>query len=99
MIFDGMNIYPAEIENVLSSHPAVDEVAAFSVKHERFQDVPVAAVTLKATVAEKDLVEFCKTPLGVKHPKRVFILKDFPRNQMGKILRRELLSMVSKNRD
>lgn len=96
MIFDGMNIYPAEIENVLSSHPAINDVAAFALKHERFQDVPVAAVTLKESVDEKDLIEFCKTLLGVKHPKRVFILKQFPRNQIGKILKRELPSLVAK---
>ena len=96
MIFDGMNIYPAEIENVLSSHPAVNDVAAFSIKHEQFQDVPVAAVILKELVSEKELIDFCKTPLGIKHPKRVFILKEFPRNQMGKILKRELSSVVMK---
>ena len=96
MIFDGMNIYPAEIENVLSSHPAVKEVAAFPLKHERFQEVPVAAVTLNEAVTEKDLIEFCKTPLGIKHPKRIFILKEFPRNQIGKILKRELSSVIWK---
>jgi len=99
MIFDGMNIYPAEIENVLSSHPAVNEVAAFALKHERFQDVPVAAVTLKQSVPEKDLIDYCKVPLGIKHPKRVFVLTEFPRNQMGKILKRELSAMVLKQQD
>lgn len=97
MIFDGMNIYPAEIENVLSMHPAVNEVAAFSLKHERFQDVPVAAVTLLESMVEEDLIEFCKVPLGIKHPKRVFILKEFPRNQMGKVLKRDLSSLVTAN--
>jgi acyl-CoA synthetase (AMP-forming)/AMP-acid ligase II len=96
MIFDGMNIYPAEIENVLASHPAVNEVAAFSLKHERFQDVPVAAVTLKELVPEKDLVDFCLMRLGIKHPRKIFILKEFPRNQIGKILKRELSSVAWK---
>jgi cyanophycin synthetase len=96
MIFDGMNIYPAEIENILSSHPAVKEVAAFAIKHERFQDVPVAAVTLTEPASEQELIEFCKPPLGIKYPKRVFILKEFPRNQMWKILKRELSSIATK---
>lgn len=94
MIFDGMNIYPAEIENVLSSHPAVNEVAAFSLSHEQFQDVPVAAVTLKTPASEQELIEFCKSPLGIKFPRRVFVLDEFPRNQLGKILKRELKSTV-----
>lgn len=96
MIFDGMNIYPAEIENVLSLHPAVNDIAAFAIKHEKFQDVPVAAVTLNEPVSENELIDFCKTPLGIKHPKRVFIIKEFPRNAMGKILKRELSSVVKK---
>ena len=49
MIFDGMNIYPIEIENALMLHPAVKEVAAFPIKHEVFQDVPAAAVILIMT--------------------------------------------------
>jgi acyl-coenzyme A synthetase/AMP-(fatty) acid ligase len=96
MIFDGINIYPAEIENVLSSHPAVIETAAFAIKHEKFQDVPVAAVTLKEPISEKGLIDYCRTQLGIKHPKRVFILKNFPRNSMGKILKRELSLVVMK---
>jgi cyanophycin synthetase len=96
MIFDGMNIYPAEIENVLASHSSVKEVAAFAVKHELFQDVPFAAVILNESVTEKDLIEFCKKLLGIKYPKRIFILKEFPRNQFGKILKRDLLSIVAK---
>lgn len=96
MIFDGMNIYPAEIETVLSSHPAVREAAAFAVNHEQFQDLPVAAVTLKEQASEKHLIDFSKTLLGVKHPRRIFVIKEFPRNQMGKILKRELAAMITK---
>jgi acyl-CoA synthetase (AMP-forming)/AMP-acid ligase II len=97
MIYDGINIYPAEIENALSSHPAVNEVAAFSMHHARFQDEPVAAVTLKNAVSENELVEFAKVQLGIKHPRQVFILKEFPRNPMGKILKRELSAMVTRS--
>lgn len=94
MIFDGINIYPAEIEGALSSHPAVREAAAFALKHERFQDVPVAAVTLASATSEKALIEHCRDRLGAKRPRRVFILEEFPRNPMGKILRRELAQQV-----
>ena len=94
MIFDGINIYPAEIEGVLAAHPSVRETAAFSLRHERFQDVPVAAVTLTSEASEKALIEHCRNLLGIKHPKRVFVLEEFPRNPMGKILRRELAQHV-----
>lgn len=95
MIFDGMNIYPAEIENVLSSHPAVKEVAAFAMRHERLQDVPVAAVTLSQLVSEQDLMAYARPSLGLKCPRHILILKEFPRNAMGKILKRELSAAVN----
>lgn len=78
MIFDGINIYPAEIENVLSLHPAVDEVAAFPLKHERFQDIPVAAVKVHQDISEDELMNYSKRLLGIKHPKRIFFIKEFP---------------------
>jgi acyl-CoA synthetase (AMP-forming)/AMP-acid ligase II len=90
MIFDGMNIYPAEIERVLSAHPAVEDVAAFSWQHDRFQDVPVAAVTLRAPATEDELVAHCKQALGVKYPRRIMLLDELPRNAMGKVLKYQL---------
>lgn len=95
MIFDGMNIYPAEIENALSSHPAVREAAAFPLKHERFQDVPVAAVTVHGEVSEDALIDHCRSLIGIRHPRRVYVLQEFPRNPMGKILKRELVALAS----
>jgi acyl-coenzyme A synthetase/AMP-(fatty) acid ligase len=52
--------------------------------------VPVAAVTLTSEASEKALIEHCRNLLGIKHPKRVFVLEEFPSNPMGKILRRKL---------
>ena len=96
MIFNGMNIYPAEIENVLLSNNHVLEVAAFCSEDERYQDIPLAAVILKKPISEKELIEYCKDKLGFKHPKRILILKKFPRNEMGKILKRELSLLIKK---
>lgn len=96
MIFDGMNVYPAEIENALCAHPAVREAAAFPLKHERFQDVPVAAVTLQGEASESALIDHCKALIGIRHPHRVFVLEEFPRNPMGKILKRELVSLAAR---
>lgn len=96
MIFDGMNIYPAEIENSLCAHPAVREAAAFPLKHERFQDVPVAAVTLQGEASEDALIDHCKALIGIRHPHRILILEEFPRNPMGKILKRELASLAAR---
>jgi acyl-CoA synthetase (AMP-forming)/AMP-acid ligase II len=108
MIFDGVNLYPAEIERVLSEHPAVREVAAFALRDGRLQDVPAAAVILRPQSREpaetsperpsatsplpdeQALIDWCLPRLGYRHPRRIFIVDDFPRNAMGKVLRREL---------
>ena len=90
MIFDGMNIYPVEIENALMLHPAVSEVAALPLKHPRFQDVPVAAVILRSSVSVDELLAHCKPILGIKSPKNIKILDKFPTNAMGKTLKREI---------
>ena len=108
MIFDGVNLYPADIERVLSEHPAVLEVVAFALRDGRVQDVPAAAVILRpnsrgaeggatgaasATNAlpdEQALIDWCRPQLGYRHPRRIFILDAFPRNAMGKVLRRNL---------
>ena len=90
MIFDGMNIYPVEIENALMLHPAVSEVAALPLNHPRFQDVPVAAVILRSSVSVDELLAHCKSILGIKSPKSIKILDKFPTNAMGKTLKREI---------
>lgn len=90
MIFDGVNIFPAEIERVLGAHPAVREAAAYPIAHPRFGDVPAAAVTLSAPVTEAELIRWCEARLGVKHPRKIRVLQDFPRNSIGKIVKRAL---------
>ncbi|MFO1199991.1 MAG: class I adenylate-forming enzyme family protein [Burkholderiaceae bacterium] len=90
MIFDGVNIFPAEIERVLGAHPAVREAAAYPIAHPRFGDVPAAAVTLSAPATEAELIRWCEARLGVKHPRKIRVVQDFPRNSIGKIVKRAL---------
>jgi acyl-coenzyme A synthetase/AMP-(fatty) acid ligase len=91
---DGINVYPMEIESVLAGHQAVREAAAFPVKSDVHQDLPVAAVTLRSPVAEADLLAFCRERLGTRAPRRVVVIEEFPRNPNGKILKRELPALV-----
>ena len=87
MIFNGMNIYPAEIENVLLKHPKVDDAISFPLSHPVYQDIPVAAISVKTAerVLEGELLHYCKTSLRSHAPQRVFILNKLPRNERGKI--------------
>lgn len=95
LIFDGMNIHPIEIEDSLGAHHGVIEAVAFSVPHERYGEVPVAAVITRGNVSEVELINYCIPYLGPKTPRKIFITEEFPRNEMGKVLRKELTNIYS----
>jgi acyl-coenzyme A synthetase/AMP-(fatty) acid ligase len=98
MILDGIKIYPAEIEFCLQSHPAVREAIAFPMPLGERGDLPVAAVRVCSDVAESGLVGYARERLGVRHPRRILIVEDFPRNAAGKPLKREMIAAL-KSRD
>lgn len=70
MIFNGINIYPAEIEQALISHPAVKDAAVMPIKHNIHQELPACVVSLVmgARVSERDLRLFAVDLLGAKAP-------------------------------
>jgi len=93
--FDGTKIFPADIELALQQHPAVAEAAAFPVLVDGFRQRPVAAVLLKAPATPKELLAFGRERLGPRSPRDVHILDTFPRNGVGKVLKRELAERFS----
>jgi len=94
MIYDGINVFPSEIESVLLRHPAVAEAAAFAFPSPTRGEVPAAAVVLRSPATERELVEHCRSWLGARAPVRVYVLKALLRNPAGKVLRRELAETV-----
>jgi acyl-CoA synthetase (AMP-forming)/AMP-acid ligase II len=94
IISGGFNIYPAELENVIASHPAVAEVAVFSVPDDTWGESPAAVVVVEelGSVTEDQIVELCRERLGsYKKPKTVVItIEPLPKSAVGKILRRVL---------
>lgn len=95
MIFNGINIFPGEIEAALRTHPAVEEVVAFGIRSSLHHDVPCAAVKLRSEVASSELIDHCNRRIGASRPRRIFRIDEFPRNLMGKVLRRELSALAS----
>jgi acyl-CoA synthetase (AMP-forming)/AMP-acid ligase II len=96
IISGGVNIYPADIENVLAEHPAVAEVAVFGVPDPKWGESVAAAVVPRegATVDIDELCAFVRRTLGgFKAPKQIRILPRLPKNGSGKVLKRELLAM------
>ncbi|HJZ49048.1 MAG TPA: o-succinylbenzoate--CoA ligase [Roseiflexaceae bacterium] len=98
IISGGENIYPAEVESVLLSHPAVEEAVVVGVPDPRWGQVPAAAVKLRpdARVGEAELIDFCRQHLaGYKVPRLVRFLATLPRNATGKLLRDEIKSALA----
>jgi len=90
IISGGENIYPAEVERVLVEHPAVLEVAVVGAPHPRWGETPVAFVVpaLGAEVREEELLALCSSQLArYKHPSRLVVVDELPRNASGKVLK------------
>lgn len=93
VISGGVNIYPREIEDVISAHPAVAEVAVFGVADAHWGEALAAAIVLRTghSAAPTEIVAFCRERIGgYKVPKRIQILAELPKNASGKILKTEL---------
>ncbi len=96
IISGGENVYPAEIENILLSHPAVSEVAVIGVPHRRWGETPKAIVVPRdgEITTEHDLIAYTRTRLArYKCPTSVVFVEVLPRNASGKLLKRELRRM------
>ncbi len=96
IISGGVNIYPAEIEEVLLKHPDVLDVAVFGIPNEEYGEEVKAAVQLCNSVVPGDelrgeLIAHCRTHLaGYKAPRSIDFVTDFPRYPTGKLYKRLL---------
>ena len=93
VISGGVNIYPAEIEDLLHQHPAVMDVAVIGVPNEDWGEELKAIVQLKpgASATQDELIDFCRTRIAdYKRPRSVDFVAELPRNHSGKLLKREI---------
>jgi long-chain acyl-CoA synthetase len=92
ILVSGFNVYPNEIEQVVNLHPGVLECAAVGVADTKSGEaVKLFVVKKDPTLAEEDLVEYCKENFtAYKRPKYIEFRDDLPKTNVGKILRREL---------
>lgn len=95
IITGGYNVYPAEIERVLSGHPGVALVAVGSVPDEVKGELACAYVVRGGVdVTESELMDFAAEHLAAyKRPRMVRFVEDLPKTSSGKIMRRELIKM------
>jgi len=88
IIRGGENIYPAEIEEFLFTHPKVAQIAVFGVPDEYYGEEVMAWVQLRAgqTATEHELKTFCEGQIGhFKIPKYIWFVDEFPTTVTGKL--------------
>ncbi|TYS55734.1 o-succinylbenzoate--CoA ligase [Sutcliffiella horikoshii] len=97
IISGGENVYPAEIEAILVSHPSVKDAGVTGMPDHRWGQVPVAFVVSdgEKEFLEEALLSFVREQLaGYKTPKKIYVVERLPRNASNKLMRRELLKML-----
>ncbi len=97
-LIGGFNVYPAEVENVLKSHPAVLEVGVAAIPHPERpgQEALKAWVVLKPdqSATAEELMEYCEDKLvAYSIPRRFAFIDELPKSTVGKTLRRELVRL------
>ncbi len=94
IIVSGFNVFPAEVEEVIAEHPAVETAAVVGVAHPHSGEAVRAYVVVRdgASVEEDDIIEFCAARLArYKCPAKVMFVDQLPQNASGKVLRRALI--------
>ena len=92
IISSGFNVYPNEIEDYVSQHPDVIECGVIGIDDSnRGESIHLFIVKSSELLTEMDVIAYCKKGLTIyKIPKKVIFIKEIPKNNVGKILRRKL---------
>ena len=95
-ISGGENVYPAEVESVLTDHPAVVEAAVLGIPDDRWGEVGLAVVVARAPVDPSELIGWCGERLArFKVPRLIRFVDELPRSGMNKVLKRELAASLA----
>jgi len=89
----GEMVSPEEVEQILHSHPMIDEAAIIGIPDLSWGERVRAIVVPKPgeTIDEKEVIEYCRSRMsGFKRPESVIIVDELPRNPLGKVLKRVL---------
>ncbi|NJD32404.1 MAG: AMP-binding protein [Gammaproteobacteria bacterium] len=100
IITGGFNVYPSEVEQVIWSHPAVQDCAVIGVPDEKWGEAVKAVVELNAgqQASAEEIIALCKDKLGsVKAPKSVDFVDTLPRSPVGKVLKKDLRARYWQN--
>ena len=93
IIISGFNVFPNEVEAVVNEHPAVLECGCVGVEGEDSQELVKVFIVLHdgQSASEDEIISFCREKLtAYKVPKQIEFIKEIPKTNVGKVLRREL---------
>ncbi len=91
IIVSGFNVYPNEVENILTQHTSVIEAAVIGEADEKTGEKVIAYVVTQDNPSVEQLIEHCRTHLtAYKIPKNIILTDELPKSTVGKILRRKL---------
>ncbi len=91
VVVSGFNVYPNEVEDILSGHPQVIECAVIGVPNEKTGEAVKAFIVTKGDVTDRELIDFCKKELTAYKVPRIYERRtELPKTNVGKVLRREL---------
>lgn len=95
IISGGENIYPAEIEEVLLSHPAIIDAGVAGVEDQKWGQVPYGFVVAATDISSDEIISYCEQKLAAyKLPKKIIFCDSLPRNAANKLLRRKLVQFL-----
>lgn len=99
VIVSGFNVFPSEIEELVNSHPEVFESAVIGIPNEKSGElVKLFVVPKSMSLTKEQILQFCKLNLTpYKVPKEIVFVKELPKSNVGKILRRELRERELRN--
>jgi acyl-coenzyme A synthetase/AMP-(fatty) acid ligase len=90
-IFDGVNIHPDEIEEVLTRHPQIVEAAVVAQRTEDNREVPVAFIVADGELTEQALHDHFASRIAImRQPRVYYFVQSLPKNDMGKVIRHQL---------
>ncbi|MFK7733379.1 MAG: AMP-binding protein [Pseudomonadales bacterium] len=101
IIRGGENVYPAEVEEFLYTHPAIKDVQVFGMEDAKYGEEVCAWITLKEgeseNVNEQDIKDFCKDQIThFKVPKNIRFVSEFPMTVTGKIQKYKMRDAMKK---
>lgn len=95
IVSGGENVYPHELEDLLAEHPHLKEFSVLPVEDEEFGQRLIAAVVSTGELREADLKDWLAARLErFKLPRRIYFLDSLPRNELGKVRQKDLMTMI-----